>query len=173
MNEVWKPIPGASDMYEVSNLGHVRSFKVPGSRFGRRAETPRELGFACGKYLGVMLEIDGKYSLYYIHDLVMRTFVGPRPSGLEVCHNNGNSHDNRATNLRYGTAKENGLDRIKHGRSNRGETHGNSKLTADQVRDIRRLREEGHKAIRIAERFGISASTVTQLCRGTRWAWLV
>lgn len=47
--------------------------------------------------------------------MVVAAFIGPRPEGLQVCHNNGVHYDNRAINLRYGTPKENSQDSVKHG----------------------------------------------------------
>lgn len=45
-----------------------------------------------------------------------------------------------------------------HGTTRRGESHGNAKLTNDDVRRIRLMREEGSKLREIAEAFGISQS---------------
>lgn len=45
----------------------------------------------------------------------METFVGLRPDGLEVCHNDGVHTNNQLTNLRYDTRRENLRDRVRHG----------------------------------------------------------
>ena len=45
-----------------------------------------------------------------VHQLVMRTFVGESPKGVEVLYNNGNPQDNRLENLCYGTRTDNILD---------------------------------------------------------------
>jgi hypothetical protein len=50
-----------------------------------------------------------------VHQLVLEAFVGPRPRGMESCHNNGNQTDNRLVNLRWDTKSENNLDRVRHG----------------------------------------------------------
>jgi hypothetical protein len=50
-------------------------------------------------------------------------FIGPRPDGLDVCHNNGDRLDNQVGNLRYGTRSENMLDTVPHGRSRASRTH--------------------------------------------------
>lgn len=52
----------------------------------------------------------------YVHDMVLETFVGPKPAGMCARHLNGDSLDNRLDNLTYGTYSENNYDRVAHGR---------------------------------------------------------
>lgn len=51
-----------------------------------------------------------------------------------------------------------------------GEEHPNAKLTAAQVREIRRLRAEGASHAWLGERFGVSRTAVSNLLRGYTWA---
>ena len=75
-------------------------------------------------YLKVMLCNNGKSKNFYIHSLVLMTFVGPRPDGMQIRHLDGNPQNNHVSNLRYGTASENAYDRVEHGtHSNAGKTH--------------------------------------------------
>src|SRR3546814_4878852 len=76
----------------------------------------------------------------YVHDLVTEAFIGPKPRGLEVCHNNGTRNDNRLVNLRYDTRSANAMDRHLHGTlpNIRGEECLSAKLTEEDVRWIRR-----------------------------------
>ena len=53
-----------------------------------------------------------------------------------------------------------------------GEACGHAKLTASQVREIRRLAVEGRKQVLIARAFGISQSNVSQIVSRTTW-WCV
>lgn len=46
-------------------------------------------------------------SAVHIHTLVMMTYVGPRPDGMEIDHIDRNKANNRLENLRYVTHKEN------------------------------------------------------------------
>lgn len=57
--------------------------------------------------------IDGKTP--YVHDLVARTYIGPKPAGMVVCHRNDVPVDNNPANLRYDTHQQNTLDIFRNG----------------------------------------------------------
>jgi hypothetical protein len=63
---------------------------------------------------------DGKQVTVYIHVLVLNTFIGECPLGMECRHLDGNPMNNQLDNLQWGTSKENGEDRVEHGTSNKG-----------------------------------------------------
>lgn len=116
-SEEWKEITGYP-FYEVSNLGRLRSWMPRGGRGIRsksKVQTPRIKKLSRGtQYLFVSLYAtpgghDGKR--VNVHSLVANAFC--EGSG-EVRHLNGNSFDNRASNLALGTSKENKLDNIKN-----------------------------------------------------------
>ena len=70
-----------------------------------------------GGYPCVSLTISGVEKQYRIHRLLaMRFFRKPKQNQTEVRHLDGNKQNNRLLNLKWGTSKENALDRIKHGR---------------------------------------------------------
>lgn len=48
------------------------------------------------------------------HQIILETFIGLCPKGMETCHNNGIKMDNRLKNLRWDTRKSNGIDRRNH-----------------------------------------------------------
>lgn len=100
--EIWKPIPGI-DGYEVSSLGNVRSFR-------RKVVCMLKPSISSG-YRGVNV---GEWKYVKVAKLVMLTFVGPVPDGMEICHNNGIRTDDRLINLRYDTHAANIQDAIKH-----------------------------------------------------------
>ncbi|WP_420093716.1 NUMOD4 motif-containing HNH endonuclease [Mycobacteroides abscessus] len=116
--EVWRPIPGYEGHYEVSNLGRVRSLDryietKQGLRF--RAGCIRKFGKHVGGYLELPLLLDGKQKMFTVHRLVMLAFVGERPEGFDICHNDGDKTNNELSNLRYDTKKSNAQDSIRHG----------------------------------------------------------
>jgi hypothetical protein len=59
-----------------------------------------------------------------VHVLVLGTWRGPCPEGMERLHRNGNQQDNRKRNLRYGTKEENERDKRRKGQRGRKETGG-------------------------------------------------
>lgn len=122
--EEWRDIPGYEGMYQVSNLGQVRSIGriIAGERNGtayRRFFPGRTLKATPDKqgYLTVSLSRENRKKYAKIHALVLHVFVGNRPEDHDSCHNNGDPADNRLVNLRYGTKVENMADKKTHGRN--------------------------------------------------------
>lgn len=113
---------------------------------------------------------------YYAHRVAYETFVGPIPDGLDVCHTCDNPSCCNPAHLWVGSAKDNAQDMVKKGRDChavfRGEDHANSKLTASQVREIRRLCEEGINQTEIGKRFSVSQSAVMAIRTGRTWKHL-
>jgi hypothetical protein len=58
-----------------------------------------------------------------VHVLVARKYYGECPKGMQIRHLDGNKMNCHKDNLKYGTAKENALDREIHGKTSRGVTH--------------------------------------------------
>lgn len=108
IDEIFKPIPGFPD-YEVSNMGAVRSLK---RRAARILKTPPDNK----GYQQVVLCHNGHSVHTRVHVLVMLAFVGPRPDGLEICHNDGIPGNNQLLNLRYDTHSANMQDCIAQGK---------------------------------------------------------
>lgn len=105
---------------------------------------------------------------WLVHRLMLLTFRGPCPRGMEACHWNGVRSDNRLRNLRWDTQGANYTDRCRHGRGIRGEAAGNAKLTERQVRAIILSKGRGCPAV-LAARYGVSVKTIYQIREGTSW----
>ena len=116
MAEVWKPIEGYNNGYEVSDQGRVRSVDrwvvyTTGQRRFYRGRILRPLK-GPGGYSTVHLTL--KAMNRYIHHLVMHAFKGPTPEGQEILHNDGDKTNPRLGNLRFGTRGENMADARLH-----------------------------------------------------------
>lgn len=161
MNEEWKPVVGYEGRYEVSDQGRVCSFIGMGSAGIQREShllTPR---LHTGGYLRVQL--DGRD--YYIHRLVLETFVGPCPKGFECCHGpNHTQTDNRLCNLRWGSRSDNMVDVVHNGK------HNTTRINSVQARIIRRCRELNVKSSFLSEIFGIARGIITDVACGRTWS---
>jgi hypothetical protein len=119
--EEWRAVPGYEGFYEISNLGTVKSItrQVPYGRHGCTIYKGRVLkqfksknGYAC-----VKLSLCGASRTTYVHEIVLRAFIGARPitqAKGEIRHLDGKKTNNKLANLVYGTVVENAADRVKH-----------------------------------------------------------
>lgn len=116
--ERWLPVVGYEGLYEVSDLGRVKSLaRYVRDRGGVRLVRERVLksksqGFG---YRTVMLCREGHRKTRTIHQLVLESFVGPRPEGMVACHGDGDPANNRRSNLRWDTQSNNLYDAVRHG----------------------------------------------------------
>lgn len=114
MEEIWKPIEGYEELYEVSNLGRVRSleFRNGTSRLRRtKVLTPTDNGHGY-MIVGLNAGKKAKRKNYYVHRLVAKAFV-PNPGNLPVIdHVDHDRANNKASNLRWLTQGDN----VRHSR---------------------------------------------------------
>lgn len=131
-----------------------------------------------GNYVGVGLMKNRKASTYFVHELVLMVFHGECPAGKESCHRDGNPRNNHPDNLYWGTHQEN-MDDVKRlgkprkATSCRGSNHPVSKVTEDQVLQIRELLATStftQKAI--AATFGVHSNTIRDILRRRTWKHL-
>ena len=120
-NEIWKDVIGYEDLYQVSNMGRVRSKeRVIRAKNGFTRRLPSVvLRPALQKYLRVALSKDGVETSYLVHRLVAEAFLGAIPEDMEVDHINENREDNRSDNLRF-LSRPNNASRSTRGRFNKG-----------------------------------------------------
>jgi hypothetical protein len=108
-----------------------------------------------------------------VHRLIAVAFVGePECDDLQVRHLNGNATDNRASNLAWGTAKENYDDAVRHGTQGAGMRAPHRRLTAEQVEQIRQRLAAGERDRDLAIEYGVSRYYPSSIARGKRWAAL-
>lgn len=113
-DEQWRPVAGFEGLYEVSNLGRVKTLR----RYGvpeRIHKGHRNTHRAHDGHIDICLRKDGRNFSTQAHRLVMLAFVGPRPDRADIRHLNGDPTDNRLVNLAYGSRSENLRDQVRHG----------------------------------------------------------
>lgn len=153
MTELWLPCLERDD-YQVSNLGRVKSrFKILKLTMDRG-------------YLSVHV---GRHRL--VHQLVAEVWLGPRPEGMVVCHGPNGATDNSVENLSYKTQKENIADKHRDGTRQIGTRNPVSKLTEEQVREIRAI-GSSMKQRDLAATYGVSQRAVWQILHRLTWAHL-
>ena len=150
----------------------------------RIEETPH-----CWLYTGYITKYG--YGKLRVHGKVMRAhrfayqlFVGPIPEGLIVRHRCHNPACVNPEHLVLGTNADNSRDMVEAGRQRKGENHparlrpermargeknGSTKLNAEIVLDIRRLRAEGVTLAVLAERHGVAKGTISQITLRKIW----
>lgn len=113
VKEIWKAIPGYEYMYEVSNLGNVKSLSrenYSGKGMKMSKERIRSLTKDSKGYLQLSLCKEGKLKTFKVHKLVVMAFMGHIPNGkmdFVVDHINNVKTDNRLENLQIITNREN------------------------------------------------------------------
>lgn len=162
----FRVIPGF-ERYAVGTDGSVWSLAK------KKTWQKRKLGKRPNGYLGVDLYMPGKVRIALIHRLVLEIFVGPCPHDMEACHNNGDRKDNRLENLRWDSHSANcGQDRRKHGTALLGEKNHRARLTAEDVKKIREMKQKGLSGNRISKMLGFNKQAVLHVISGKTWGHL-
>ena len=172
-----KLIPGFNGYYKAGTDGSLLSWYSWGGGNGSRRmhrtkwhKLKPHHNHRTGR-LTVRLFKNGKKRHYLVHRLVLFTFAGPCPPGMECRHFPDRDPTNCGIdNLRYGTKSENQMDRVLHGTSNRGEQNGSAKLTRQNVWLIRRLWITGDYTMRqLADLFIVSPGTICHIVNHKTW----
>lgn len=164
--ETWKIYPH-NDNYEVSNTGRVRRARGLPREYKRGTllkPCPDKDG-----YLQVALCRDGKPKTTKVHRLVLETFVGDCPGGMECNHKDGIKANNKLNNIEWITHGKNILHSRENGLLIRGEKHYRTKLTAKDIRKIRRLYRSGRRLKDLNEEFGVTFQHISKIILGKSW----
>jgi len=169
MKEIWKDIPNYEGLYQASNYGQIKSLAKKYGNNGYHKQRILKPGKDKDGYLHILLSKNNVRRYTTVHKLVLETFIGPCPPGMQCRHLNENPKNNKSDNLKWGTPKENKADSIKHGTSRRGSKHGSSKLNNNKIRKIRKLHLEGKSNTEIAKIFDITQSNVSYIINNKTW----
>lgn len=144
-NETWKDVQGYEGLYQVSNLGRIRSLdRIVNAKNGSKQTKKSRIllqEITIHGYCRVRLfDNDGKAKHYAVHRIVMNAFVGE--SSCQVNHINEIKTDNRLENLEYCTAKEN----CNHGtRNDRISKSKEGHIVTEETRNKISKTLKGHK----------------------------
>lgn len=165
-SEEWRVIPG-HPLYEASMLGQIR-----------RSESERVLKPWWSKrkgkrrYLYVALSEDGVVTNHSVHDLVAATFIGPKPQGYTVEHQDLDRGNNTPANLTYLPNADNIRAGFAAGAYPAGDARWNAKLTEEKVRYAKVRLAAGDTLRAIADTLGVCPQNIHQIKQGKSWAWV-
>lgn len=111
------------------------------------------------------------------HRMAYEFTYGPIPDGMFVCHKCDNPACCNPAHLFVGNPRDNVHDMIEKGRASQysgicGERHGMSKVTSENVREMRELSNNGLSYVELSRRYGISDVQVSRIVRRICWSHL-
>ncbi len=103
MNEIWREVKGYEGLYDVSNIGNVRSLNW------RHSGKTRNLFLKTHRdgYKQVELFKDGKKQMLCVHRIVAEAFLDNPENLPQVNHKNYDRSDNSVANLEWCSASDN------------------------------------------------------------------
>ncbi len=179
MVERWKAVAGCgvsvANRYEVSDQGRVRrSVTAPKSSRIKRGKIMKPSVSNGGYSRVTMYDGSGRHYSRLVHRLTLLAFngVGYSEEKRECNHISGDKNDNRVENLEWCSPKENTEHAVAIGLRTdmKGDRNGNSKLTIDEVVEIRSLCAEGVMQKVVAEKFNIRCGHVSNIVSRRAWS---
>lgn len=178
MKEVWRDIEGYEGLYQVSNKGNVRSLDrdtehpIGSGRFAKRKGRVLKASNRAG-YPSVMLTNGKSRKTFTVHRLVAIAFI-PNCGDLPcVNHKDGNKENNHSSNLEWASYMDNSVHAVSTGLvNNNGHRNTQSKLTEDQVKEIRELHTPRHKMYSseaLGKKYGVSDVTICNIINNKTW----
>lgn len=172
-NEIWKEITGYEGLYEVSNLGNVKSLERNIVRKdGTNYYIPERILRPCKSskgYLNIGLNKNGRAKSYKVHRLVAEAFIPNPENKLEVNHINADKTDNRVDNLEWATRKENVQHSIDEGLQTMFGVKNNKRSTPVAKYDNNNVLIAVYPSMREASRqTGIHQSDICKCCKNVK-----
>ena len=111
MEEEWKDIEGYEGIYQVSNLGRVKSLEagllVKNGYYRTKKESILSQYLCHNGYLAICLRLNKKTKRFLVHRLVGAAFIQNPDEKPTINHKNGNKQKNCIENLEWSTYSEN------------------------------------------------------------------
>lgn len=153
MEEIWKDIKGFEGLYQVSNMGRVRSLRkniILKSRIARG-------------YEGVTLCANNIHKDYYIHRMVANAFI-PNPNNYPIVnHKDENKTNNCVDNLEWCTQEYN----VNYGTGIAKRARSRSKKVLQFNLDGTFIKE-WKSTMDVQRNLGFAQSNIVKVCNGKR-----
>lgn len=168
-DEIWKIIPEVNNRYEISNYGRIKSFAINRDD-GKILKCSTNKGFKI-----ISLRINDENKRFYVHKLVADIWLKkPSEKHLIVTHIDKNLRNNHFTNLKWLTQEEIKTEyreyfRNKYNSPNKRKVVTNSKLSENDVIQLKSMLKRGISQSTIAKLFCISEMQVSRIRKGENW----
>lgn len=178
MKEIWKDINGYEGIYQISNLGNLKSLdrECYNSRYGsfKREGGLMKTPLNSDGYPYCTLSKNGVPRTYKVHRLVAEAFISKDDQKKFVNHKDGIKSNNKVSNLEWCTHSEN----IKHAfeiglnKSKNGEDHYRAKLTKKDVLEIRKIFNDPQNNLtkkEVAKKYGVTDVSISYIVLRKTW----
>ena len=183
---MWKDLKGYEGLYRINNKGTI--FTTPSTKetILSPAVDPGGYFYVC-LFDGTKVKNKQRGKHYKVHRLVAQAFLEPPPEALVqessryqkhlkgkvyVNHIDGDKQHNHITNLEWASSKQNNDHALQTGlKAVHGEFNGHSKLTEENVLEMRQLYKTGkYTQKQLAEKYGVSRSLISQAINKVTWS---
>ena len=167
--EIWKEVKDYEGIYQVSNLGRIKSLSRLNLRGFKIKEKIIKGGIDTHGYQMINLTKDGIRKTILVHRLVSKHYICNAFDKPDVNHKNGIKTDNRVSNLEWSTTQENVTHAYENGlcSSKTGAENGRALLNESQVLEIRQIKNK--KISKIAIEYNVSWSCISSIINRKTW----
>ena len=177
-NEEWKDIPNYEGIYQVSDLGRIKSLSgLLATKSGvikQRYNKIMSQIIKSNGYLSIMFSVNSNQKRFHVHRLVAISFISNPENKPEVNHKNCIKTHNYKMNLEWNTVQENTDHAVLNNLNCKGEKAPWSKLTSTKIIAIRRLYKINpyFNKTNVAKKLGVKDTTIHKIIRNQRWKHL-
>lgn len=157
MEEIWKDVKGFEGIYQVSNLGNIKTLQRNIYRKGtdrlhyiqpEKILNPPLLPIG---YKYMSMHNGGQKKVKSIHSLVAEAFIPNPENKRTINHKDGNKLNNRVDNLEWATDKENLNHALENGLSKRFSLIAYDENSFFSFKSVREALKYGYKQTSISE----------------------
>lgn len=166
----WYDVPGFEGVYQINTLGECRSLDRV-TAYGRKKKGQILKAYSYkGHYLVYDLrDKEGNRKPKSVHRLLAEMFISNPENKTQVNHKDGDKLNNALDNLEWVSPSENIQHAIDIGvhKYKRGLENHNSKLSEQQVKEIKHLRAKyGYGSLKISHMFPVGRTAIQNILDG-------